>query len=432
MSEHKPLSPTTSQSEEPISRRSFVKTASLAATALTTGLALNPISAESAKAQPAPAKPMIGFQAEVAYVLQYGIARFLDDVQTRASVNTLILHGTPFEASWAGLDKAASPPRQLRHRPPAVLPRHQNAAATPRIRRLQSPRPPCRRSPPRPKNAVSKSSPWMEEDNRPRPEIKGMEDLYEVDLYDRRTKAPIPAVPASTTRTSATSSPPRSRTSSAPTTSTVCSADPSVRDRSATPSAPGTTEPKAIPATPPASACTAPPKPRNKTSTSSASTGLPRPRALHPQRPRRQAPARRILRRVLAHPPAPSRAARLADLLVRQHARDPARVLRQSQIPPARNPIGYHIWQNISFNPIYRAEQDYRPYTEFADFIKPAIYDNPAGERMTSLVRQPHSERLRRSQQTADARLRVPRHGPERRDVCADHQTAPSPTISRN
>ena len=24
-------------------------------------------------------------------------------------------------------------------------------------------------------------------------------------------------------------------------------------------------------------------------------------------------------------------------------------------------PVGYHIWQNISFNPIYRAEQDYRP-----------------------------------------------------------------------
>ena len=48
--------------------------------------------------------------------------------------------------------------------------------------------------------------------------------------------------------------------------------------------------------------------------------------------------------------------------------------------------VGYHIWQNISFNPIYRAEQDYHPYTEYADFLKPALYDNPAGERMTSFV----------------------------------------------
>ena len=49
-------------------------------------------------------------------------------------------------------------------------------------------------------------------------------------------------------------------------------------------------------------------------------------------------------------------------------------------------PMGYHLWQNISFNPIYRAEQDYHPYTEYADFLKPALYDNPAGERITSFV----------------------------------------------
>jgi hypothetical protein len=35
---------------------------------------------------------------------------------------------------------------------------------------------------------------------------------------------------------------------------------------------------------------------------------------------------------------------------------------------------------------MYRAEQDYRPYTEYADFLKPVVYDNPAGERMTSFV----------------------------------------------
>jgi len=93
--------------EGSISRRDFVKAASLAATAVTTGLALNPASGSAATT--APAIPMIGFQAEVTYLLQYGIARFLDDVQTRASVNTLMLHGNPFEASWAGLDKATNP-----------------------------------------------------------------------------------------------------------------------------------------------------------------------------------------------------------------------------------------------------------------------------------------------------------------------------------
>jgi hypothetical protein len=49
-------------------------------------------------------------------------------------------------------------------------------------------------------------------------------------------------------------------------------------------------------------------------------------------------------------------------------------------------PVGYHIWQNISFSPFYRAEQDYRTFTEYADFLKPATYDNPAGERMASFV----------------------------------------------
>jgi len=36
--------------------------------------------------------------------------------------------------------------------------------------------------------------------------------------------------------------------------------------------------------------------------------------------------------------------------------------------------------------PDYHAEQDDRLYTEYADFLKPAIYGNPAGERMASSV----------------------------------------------
>jgi hypothetical protein len=48
--------------------------------------------------------------------------------------------------------------------------------------------------------------------------------------------------------------------------------------------------------------------------------------------------------------------------------------------------VGFHLWHNIAFNPMYRAEQDFRPYTEYADFLKPVVYDNPAAERMTSYV----------------------------------------------
>ena len=35
--------------------------------------------------------------------------------------------------------------------------------------------------------------------------------------------------------------------------------------------------------------------------------------------------------------------------------------------------VGFHLWHNIAFNPMYRAEQDFRPYTEYADFLKPVV-----------------------------------------------------------
>jgi hypothetical protein len=46
--------------------------------------------------------------------------------------------------------------------------------------------------------------------------------------------------------------------------------------------------------------------------------------------------------------------------------------------------VGWHIWHNNSFNPIYRAEQDYRELSMYSDFIKPVLYNNCAGERMAS------------------------------------------------
>jgi len=45
-------------------------------------------------------------------------------------------------------------------------------------------------------------------------------------------------------------------------------------------------------------------------------------------------------------------------------------------------PVGWHIWHNNSFNPIYRAEQDLQELSRYSDFIKVVMYNNCGGERM--------------------------------------------------
>jgi hypothetical protein len=45
-------------------------------------------------------------------------------------------------------------------------------------------------------------------------------------------------------------------------------------------------------------------------------------------------------------------------------------------------PVGWHIWHNNSFNPIYRAEQDLHELSDYSDFIKIVMYNNCGGERM--------------------------------------------------
>jgi hypothetical protein len=47
---------------------------------------------------------------------------------------------------------------------------------------------------------------------------------------------------------------------------------------------------------------------------------------------------------------------------------------------------GWHIWQNSSWNPIYRAEQDFAAMAPFTDYVKPVLYNNCAGERMISYM----------------------------------------------
>ena len=48
--------------------------------------------------------------------------------------------------------------------------------------------------------------------------------------------------------------------------------------------------------------------------------------------------------------------------------------------------VGWHIWHNNSFNPIYRAEQDLAEMAPYSDFLKVVMYQNCAGERMTDYI----------------------------------------------
>ncbi|HEX4164162.1 MAG TPA: hypothetical protein VHZ55_01695 [Bryobacteraceae bacterium] len=48
--------------------------------------------------------------------------------------------------------------------------------------------------------------------------------------------------------------------------------------------------------------------------------------------------------------------------------------------------VGWHIWHNNSFSPIYRAEQDLHRIAPYSDFLKIVMYHNCAGERMASYI----------------------------------------------
>jgi hypothetical protein len=49
--------------------------------------------------------------------------------------------------------------------------------------------------------------------------------------------------------------------------------------------------------------------------------------------------------------------------------------------------IGWHIWHNNSFNPIYRAEQDLAELAKYSDFLKMVMYHNCAGERLAGYIK---------------------------------------------
>jgi hypothetical protein len=48
--------------------------------------------------------------------------------------------------------------------------------------------------------------------------------------------------------------------------------------------------------------------------------------------------------------------------------------------------VGWHIWHNNSFSPIYRAEQDLSVLAKYSDFLKIVMYHNCGGPRIRSYV----------------------------------------------
>jgi hypothetical protein len=49
--------------------------------------------------------------------------------------------------------------------------------------------------------------------------------------------------------------------------------------------------------------------------------------------------------------------------------------------------VGWHIWHNNSFSPIYRAEQDLSQIAPMSDFLKIVMYHNCGGERMANYIK---------------------------------------------
>jgi hypothetical protein len=49
-------------------------------------------------------------------------------------------------------------------------------------------------------------------------------------------------------------------------------------------------------------------------------------------------------------------------------------------------PFGFHIMQNMTFSPFYRAEEDYSKTKNYSDFLKLATYNNAAGPRLASYL----------------------------------------------
>jgi hypothetical protein len=59
---------------------------------------------------------------------------------------------------------------------------------------------------------------------------------------------------------------------------------------------------------------------------------------------------------------------------------------KAKEVKPAFG-MGWHIWHNNSFSPIYRAEQDLSELSKYSDFLKIVMYHNCGGERLATYIR---------------------------------------------
>jgi hypothetical protein len=51
-----------------------------------------------------------------------------------------------------------------------------------------------------------------------------------------------------------------------------------------------------------------------------------------------------------------------------------------------QKPFGFHLMQNMTFSPFYRAEEDYTQRRNYSDFFKIATYNNAGGPRMAAYL----------------------------------------------
>jgi hypothetical protein len=84
------------------------------------------------------------------------------------------------------------------------------------------------------------------------------------------------------------------------------------------------------------------------------------------------------------------------------------------EIAPAK-PMGWHIWHTNSFAPFYRAEQDYRAFSEYADFLKVVMYHNSGGPRMARYIGNINATLFAdlTPEQTTELAYRVQQYGDE-------------------
>src|SRR5258708_36950636 len=52
----------------------------------------------------------------------------------------------------------------------------------------------------------------------------------------------------------------------------------------------------------------------------------------------------------------------------------------------AEKPFGFHIMQNMTFSPFYRAEEDYSKTKDYTDYLKLATYNNAGGPPMKAYM----------------------------------------------